>query len=127
MISQENFSNGTGLEVGKEYVVKHTNKGKVVATELKVFYGTVEVPVIAIRNISPYAIRTRFTFEQRVAIKKSTSAEIQVFSDDLAAKTTAVNLDSPKMLLAMNLLFAEGIISEEEKTTLLRNGAADEV
>jgi hypothetical protein len=85
----------------------------------------VVAPVI--RAITPEAMRNRFTFEQRVLIKESTNARVQVFSDDLAAKTSLVNLDSPKMGLAMALLFAENIINEAEQVTLLRNGTQDEV
>ena len=127
MITQENFLNGEGLDVNKLYTVKHMQSGEIIATEKKVFYGVAEIPVIAVRAISPNAMRNRFTFEQRVLIKESTNARVQVFSDDLAAKTSPVNLDSPKMGLAMALLFAENIISEAEQVTLLRDGTPDEV
>lgn len=80
-----------------------------------------------IRAITAEAMRNRFTFEQRVLIKESSNARVQVFSDDLAAKTSLVNLDSPKMTKAMSLLFAENIISEAEQVTLLRDGTPDEV
>jgi hypothetical protein len=88
----------------------------------------------AIRKIKAEAMRTRFTFDERVLIEESLSSSVKVFKNDLAAKQTLVNLDSPKLELAMALLELEnclipkeGQTIKERRAELLQDGTTSEV
>ncbi len=84
------------------------------------------MPLAAIRFITPYAMRDRFTFEERVAIKSSADPRVQTFYDDLSLRKRLVNLDSERFALAMQLLLSEKLIAVGREVKLLRDGSPDE-
>ncbi|MFT5755395.1 MAG: hypothetical protein ACI9LM_000102 [Alteromonadaceae bacterium] len=96
-------------------------------------YTTV-IEVVKIRKITAEAMRNRFTFDERVLIDSSLHPRVKTFRNDLAAKTTPVNLDSVKIGYALDLLEAEnclillgGKTIQQHRTKLLADGKQDEV
>jgi len=85
------------------------------------------VEVEIVRNISPDAMRDRFTFDERVAIKSSPNMQVQTFYDDLSLRKRLVNLDSDRFALAMQLLLSEQLIEVGRDIILLADGTPDEV
>lgn len=120
-------------------IVKSTQSSpnKVISPDLILING--ELPAInsryendvflapIIREITSDAMRDRFTFEERVAIKSSADMRVQTFYDDLSLRKKPVNLDSPRFKLAMDLLLSEKLIEVGRDIVLLQNATSEEV
>jgi len=79
-----------------------------------------------VRKITPDAMRDRFTFDERVAIKSSPNMQVATFYDDLSLRKRLVNLDSDRFSLAMQLLLSEKLIEVGRDAVLLQDGTQDE-
>lgn len=131
-VSLQEFDNGklsdnTPLVSLRVYriVTSRTAQGEPLSYEDRQFFESENI-VVARRAITPDAMRDRFKFEERVAIKSSSDMRVQTFYDDLSLRKRLVNLDSPRFRLAMDLLLAEKLIAEGRDAQLLRNGDIEE-
>jgi len=109
LISKTDFASGEGLVEGDVVLV-----GTADMFEQQTFSGQ----IIVFRKITSEAMRNRFTFDERVNIESSENARVKTFKNDLAAKTSPVNLDSYKMKLALALLELENCLIAKEGQTI---------
>jgi len=80
----------------------------------------------AIREITLAAFRTRFTFEEKVAIESSTDAGIRVLEKDLAARSM-IRLNLKQLKDGLNYYVSKGLLAADRVSELLQDGTTDEV
>lgn len=78
-----------------------------------------------IRRISINAFRHRFTREMRKNIRESVVDDVIDVNEDLSF-AQFVDLDSPLTLEGMQVLVDNGILTNEERMSILRDGFAEE-
>ncbi|MBL0709823.1 MAG: hypothetical protein JJV99_02230 [Colwellia sp.] len=89
-------------------------------------FSPVVVVAEQIRAIAPIAFRDRFTFDERVLITASQNPKVKTFEKDLETRRRHLSLDSPRLVLAMQLLLSENIIALGRDVVLLGDGSQDE-
>lgn len=115
LVSKEDFENGTGLE-DLDVVRVGTNEH----FEQKVYRTTANKTMV-----SSDELRDLFTFEERVAIKSSNNNSVKTFYDDLAFRKRHIDLYSPKLRLALDLLLSEQLIAVGRDLEIIANEQQD--
>lgn len=70
------------------------------------------------RILSPWELRQRFTFRERVAITSSADAGVMVIREDLMTAQEC-NLDDPSVGMSLDYLISKGLITSARKAEIL--------
>ncbi|WP_321495645.1 hypothetical protein [uncultured Desulfobacter sp.] len=88
------------------------------------YIGKKRVDGVFVDNVSDSSqltileFRNRFTFAEKVALKSSTDAGVQVFIDDLSV-AQYVDLSDENLIAGMGYLVDQGLITEARSTEIL--------
>ena len=80
---------------------------------------TPPIPAINYKTIlTLQEFRSRFTFTEKIAIKQSTDAGVQVIQDDLMAAQD-IDLENPDLIDGMNYLAVQGLLTSARVTEIM--------
>lgn len=119
-------------------IEKETNSNKIVYPDDKQFFSNTEIEgdnIIAeytgtkglteyieppkVKTIlSKYEFRKRFTLDEKVALKESTDAKIQVFQDDVNA-AEEIDLNNADLISGMQYAVSLGLLTDDRAGEIL--------